>query len=147
MRANQLTNVKKFIQFSDAVREFYTYNKEGLEKIGLTVTQARTLHVLSDFEGMSQQAAKQFLAVSSSTLSEMITLLEKKEFVVRKVNESNRRFTLIYLTDKGREVMNELNQLFKAYCLQMTKNLTQDEVEIFERLLNKLTFYSNEIED
>lgn len=146
MQANQLTNAKKFIQFSDAVREFYTYNKDGLAKIDLTVTQARTLHVLSDFEGMSQQDAKRFLAVSSSTLSEMITVLEKKEFVIRKINKENRRFTLIYLTEKGQKVMTELNRLFEEYCLQMTKKMTQDEVEIFEQLLNKLTL-SNKIEE
>lgn len=146
MQANQLTNAKKFIQFSDAVREFYTYNKDGLAKIDLTVTQARTLHVLSDFEGMSQQDAKRFLAVSSSTLSEMITVLEKKEFVIRKINKENRRFTLIYLTEKGQKVMTELNRLFEEYCLKMTKKMTQDEVEIFEQLLNKLTL-SNKIEE
>ncbi|EOL44720.1 hypothetical protein RV11_GL002469 [Enterococcus phoeniculicola] len=145
MQANQLTNAKKFIQFSDAVREFYTYNKDGLAKIDLTVTQARTLHVLSDFEGMSQQDAKRFLAVSSSTLSEMITVLEKKEFVIRKINKENRRFTLIYLTEKGQKVMTELNRLFEEYCSKMTKKMTQDEVEIFEQLLNKLTL-SNKIE-
>lgn len=146
MQANQLTNAKKFIQFSDAVREFYTYNKDGLAKIDLTVTQARTLHVLSDFEGMSQQDAKRFLAVSSSTLSEMITVLEKKEFVIRKINKENRRFTLIYLTEKGQKVMTELNRLFEEYCSKMTKKMTQDEVEIFEQLLNKLTL-SNKIEE
>lgn len=146
MQANQLTNAKKFIQFSDAVREFYTYNKDGLAKIDLTVTQARTLHVLSDFEGMSQQDAKRFLAVSSSTLSEMITVLEKKEFVIRKINKENRRFTLIYLTEKGQKVMTELNRLFEEYCSKMTKRMTQDEVEIFEQLLNKLTL-SNKIEE
>lgn len=130
-------NPRAYISFSDQIKQFYHDEMSKLAEFHLKPSQARLLHFLSDYEGLHQQEASHIFGVSSSTMSEMLTGMEKDGYIWREVNQQNKRMVFIRLTNKGREAASHIRALFDEYCLTFMEHFTDEEIHQFERLLIK----------
>lgn len=132
-------NPRAYIQFSDQIKQFYHDETVKLAELHLKPSQARLMHFLSDYEGLNQQEASLIFGVSSSTMSEQLTGMEKQGYIWREVNPDNKRMTFIRLTDKGSEAAAHIRSLFDEYCLRLMKDFTDEEIHELERLLAKFS--------
>lgn len=139
IRKNITINPRAYIQFSDQIKKFYHDEMVKLAELNLKPSQAQLLHFLSDYEGLNQQEASNVFGVSTSTMSELLTGMEKKGCIWREVNQENKRMTFIRLTKKGRETASHIRDLFDQYCLSFMKDFTVEEICEFERLLKKFS--------
>ena len=100
----------------------------------------RLLIVADSYEGgVRQKALVEELDISPAAVSELVSKLEKDEYVTREVDQSDKRATLIKLTDLGKaraaELADERNERFaKAFTA-----LTDKEKDQLLKLLEKLT--------
>ena len=100
----------------------------------------RLLIVADSYEGgVRQKALVEELDISPAAVSELVSKLEKDEYVTREVDQSDKRATLIKLTEKGKaraaELADERNERFsKAFTA-----LTDKEKDQLLKLLEKLT--------
>jgi len=100
----------------------------------------RVLSVIGSYEdGVRQKILTEELRINPSSVSEMISKLENDGYVKRTVDPTDKRATLISLTELGEaraaELQDEKNEkLDKAFG-----NLTDDEKEQLIALLEKLT--------
>ena len=100
----------------------------------------RVLNVIGSYEnGVRQKVLTEELRINPSSVSEMISKLENDGYVKRTVDPTDKRATLISLTELGEaraaELQDEKNEkLDKAFG-----NLTDDEKEQLIALLEKLT--------
>ena len=100
----------------------------------------RLLIVADSYDGgVRQKALVEELDISPAAVSELVSKLEKDEYVTREVDQSDKRATLIKLTDLGKaraaELADERNERFsKAFAA-----LTEKEKEQLLKLLEKLT--------
>ena len=100
----------------------------------------RVLGVIGSYEnGVRQKVLTEELRINPSSVSEMISKLENDGYVKRTVDPTDKRATLISLTELGEaraaELQDEKNEkLDKAFG-----NLTDDEKEQLIALLEKLT--------
>ena len=100
----------------------------------------RVLSVIGSYEdGVRQKVLTEELRINPSSVSEMISKLENDGYVKRTVDPTDKRATLISLTELGEaraaEIQDEKNEkLDKAFS-----NLTDDEKEQLITLLEKLT--------
>ena len=107
----------------------------------------RLLIVADSFEdGVRQKALVEELDISPAAVSELVSKLEKDEYVTREVDQSDKRATLIKLTDLGKaraaELADERNERFsKAFTA-----LTDKEKDQLLKLLEKLTAEDEEEE-
>ena len=107
----------------------------------------RLLIVADSYEGgVRQKALVEELDISPAAVSELVSKLEKDEYVTREVDQSDKRATLIKLTDLGKaraaELADERNERFsKAFTA-----LTDKEKEQLLKLLEKLTAEDEEEE-
>lgn len=88
--------------------------------------------------GMKQQDIADELHISKSTLSEMINKLAEDGCLERTADPSDRRATIIVLTEKGRKRAEEVIEERAGMMDFMFRNLTEDEKEELIRLLDKL---------
>ncbi|NMM55289.1 MarR family winged helix-turn-helix transcriptional regulator [Paenibacillus aquistagni] len=132
-------NPRAYISFSDQIKQFYQDEMSKLAAVELKPSQARMLHFLADFEGLHQREACEIFGVGASTMSEMLTGMEKEGYIWREVNPQNKRMIFIRLTDKGREAAERIRALFDDYCLSFMEHFTADEIREFERLLLKFS--------
>ena len=95
--------------------------------------------VLLDYEdGVRQKVLAEELHVNPSSMSEFINHLETGGYIVRTVDPSDKRATLISLTEKGTARAHELEDEKKEHFAVLFGNLTDEEKEELLRLLDKL---------
>jgi len=73
-----------------------------------------------------------------SNTTRLIDKLILKDFVSRETCKSNRRKIDIFITDKGLEFLNEINPVIDKSEELMTTNLSEQEKNILNKLLNKI---------
>ena len=107
--------------------------------------QEKMLGTLVDFEeGIRQKELVEALGVNPSSVSEIISKLEGEGYVVRTVDPSDKRATLISLTEVGRARAYELEDERKERFSKLFTRLTEDEKEQLVSLLEKLTVAEEE---
>ena len=94
--------------------------------------------------GLRQKQLTEEMRINASTMSEFISHLESDGYVERNVDPSDKRATLITLTEKGRARAHELQDERKEKLDQLFSPLTEDEQKELFRLLNKLQRRSEE---
>jgi DNA-binding MarR family transcriptional regulator len=82
---------------------------EIMRSYNLTTLQYTALSVLSHHPGMSAAQLARRSFVSSQAANEMVSALERKGLVERGVDETNRRALKVFLTDRGAEILAELD--------------------------------------
>ena len=88
--------------------------------------------------GLRQKQLTEEMRINASTMSEFIGHLETDGYVERNIDPSDKRATLITLTEKGRARACELQDERKEKMNQLFSPLTEEERTELFRLLNKL---------
>ena len=88
--------------------------------------------------GLRQKQLTEEMRINASTMSEFIGHLETDGYVERNIDPSDKRATLITLTEKGRARACELQDERKEKLNQLFSPLTEEEQKELFRLLNKL---------
>ena len=96
------------------------------------------LELLAAGDGVSQQQLADRLGIRPQSVSEAVTLLEKRGFARKEASEKDRRVTLIYITGEGRAHAAELAGERKDHAERFFAVLTREEKETLLNLLNKL---------
>ena len=100
----------------------------------------RVLEVISRYEdGVRQKTLTEELRINPSSVSEMISKLENDGYVRRTIDPTDKRATLITLTELGEARNAELQDEKTARLNKAFGNLTDDEKEQLIALLEKLT--------
>ena len=100
----------------------------------------RLLGIIGDYEGgVRQKTLMEQLGINPSSVSEMISKLERDGYVKRTVDPDDKRATLITLTELGEARTAELADEKEEMLKGVFDNLTVDEKEQLLALLEKLT--------
>jgi DNA-binding MarR family transcriptional regulator len=104
---------------------------EPHEHAGLKVSlsEMMALGELSEVEAMSQHELGQLLGLEKSTVSRLAAALERRGWIARERDPSNRRVSRLQLTGAGRGVADLLGADLRARHQQLLGALTQDERE------------------
>lgn len=84
---------------------------EKARAIGVTRPQWQVLSLLSSREGINQGGLAEILEVEPITLGRMVDRLQDAGLVERRPDPSDRRAWRLYLTDKARQLHNQLMPL------------------------------------
>ena len=64
--------------------------------------------------------------------------MEKRDLVVRIPDRLDRRQNLIYLTNKGKRLQEELMQIFQKTSLEAQGGIDPEQLEIFRKVLAEI---------
>ena len=118
--------------------EHESLQDEGAETAGFPKRTADTRDNETAGTGLRQKQLTEEMRINASTMSEFIGHLESDGYVERNIDPSDKRATLITLTEKGRARACELQDERKNKLDQLFSPLTEDEQKELFRLLNKL---------
>ena len=108
-----------------------------LNQINLHSGQVFVLIALWGTDGLSQTDIAKKLNLSTPTINKMIKSLTDSDFVFSKKSESDGRVTEIFLTDKGRDVKDQVIEIWRKLEVEIYSNITETEKMIFFQLLEK----------
>ena len=112
---------------------------QELERVGLTFSQMRVLRFLEDNPNtkITQKDISKELDIQHSTTIGLLKRMQEKGLVTVVVDEDNRRCRNIFLTSKAEEISCEMERGRTIMENRIVAFFTEEEKEIFYRLLNK----------
>ncbi|WP_333606135.1 MarR family winged helix-turn-helix transcriptional regulator [Novosphingobium sp.] len=116
---------------------------ERAREIGVTRPQWLVLSVLQRHEGIKQGGLAEILEVEPITAGRMIGRMQEAGLVERREDSTDRRARRLYLTDRGREIIERLQPLAVETSDEALKGVSaQDKAQlarILEMMLENLT--------
>lgn len=132
MRQETLELIRKVIHQN---REF---SRLKLDSLGLYRGQPKMIYILSKEDGLTKKELAKRFDVAAPTITKMVERLEKNDFVYTQKDEKDKRITRVYISDKGREVKEQLVTFFNESQEVYFKGMTDEEVAVLNTLLTKM---------
>lgn len=120
------------------MRRVYDYYEKRLAPFGLTVPQYFVFNALWMGDGINIGELGGRVFLDSSTLTGIIDRMEKSGYVERRPSPDDRRSTLIFLTDKAKEVGPMILEFADELDTNLRQPFSQKEVAVFENVLRSL---------
>ncbi len=111
---------------------------KNLEDYELTRSEIPYLITLCDNENVSQEFLSKSYDLNEATVARALNRLEKKEFIKRTPNPSDKRKKMVSLTEKGKKIANMIVKHKENYKEKIFANFTKEEYNELLRLLNKM---------
>lgn len=111
---------------------------EQLREKGINVSIWRLLATLSDGDGMTIGALARIGLYNQPTTTKIVDRLEEGGLVERRQDEKDRRKSLVFITPKGRTMVEDLLEAAKSHEAQITSSYTPEEMATLKRVLRTL---------
>jgi len=119
--------------------------RERLVPYGLTPTQFFLLTALYEEDGLLISVLARKVALDRATLTGLLDRLKRDGLTERRADPEDRRAIRIYLTAKAEGLREELTELYHDNNGMFLSLLSQEEKDVFERVVNKLETASFEM--
>ena len=106
--------------------------------VPLTPEQFLLIDLLWNHGSMSQQRLADMMQKDKNSVTKLVDAIERKGFVIRKQNSSDRRSNTIVLTEKAELLKNEAKQKGILILDNMLEGITEEELRSFLGILHKL---------
>ena len=107
----------------------------------LSLTAPQAFHLLSiPADGISMSGLANKLGLDASTLTRNIQKLEKLNLLRRKQDGNDKRMLVVYLTDKGRDKVEKVEESLLHLNFSMLKYIDLDDQENIPEMLEKLVW-------
>lgn len=134
------------IEVFSAVHKVNNQIKRNLDKVsakhGITAMQACFLKYIYDKtnEGCDvfQKDFEQFLDLRRSSISEMVTIMEKRKYLKRVAIDSDKRMKKLVLTEEGEKVHLAVHANMVAYKERLLENFSDQEIDWLYSFLDKI---------
>lgn len=119
-------------------RRGISFISKELTGLGIGAGQFMFLLELYRKDGRSQENIAQALDVDKGTTARAIKKLEEEGFLTREKDEVDKRAYKLYLTDKGRNIKENIYKVLSEWEIHMTSNLTEQEGKDVRYILRKM---------
>ncbi|CAM3680458.1 MarR family winged helix-turn-helix transcriptional regulator [Erysipelothrix urinaevulpis] len=141
MKKNTLNNndsLKSLIVLFKAYHSVMENVKESIADVDLSLNEFTALESIYHKEGLTTQALIDSVLIPNSSMTYVIAQLEKKGLILRKKDKADQRVINLYLTDKGRELFDEIYPKHYNDMRPIFDVLTQNEEVLLQTLLKKV---------
>ncbi len=135
VRASLLHEIKRLdIDIFQAINR--RYKKMNLE---LTPMHAKILlHLASSDKKLCQKDLENLILCNKSTLSSIISTMEKNKLVTRETSKQDSRINYLLLTDRGMEMIDFLKKDKKVIEDNLNEGITEEEYQTFLKIVDKM---------
>ncbi len=105
---------------------------------GIPITCHRVLMHLSKHDKlMSQKELADRLSITPAAVTGILKRLESEQYIERKLGADN-RYNEIFITDKGRDVVNHTRLTFGSADRALFEDFSGEELDVYVRCLEKM---------
>lgn len=117
-------------------QKFYDKQLEGYQ---IGAGQILFLILIYEHEGITMQNLALKGAFDKGTITKGIAKLEELGYVNIVPGKDDKRVRCLYTSDATKNIISELYLIRREWCQRLTKNLTQEEINQFEEIQDKIT--------
>lgn len=119
-----------------------SYADQQLKSYDLTVEQLQVLKQTDVDIGPPQAKLSLLTGKSPANITRILDRLEKKNRIIRKQNPDDRRSSLIFLTEEGKALRDEVTSLFEGLQAELVKGIGMDRqlaaIEVLTTIKNNI---------
>ena len=134
-------------KFDRLNKDLTKYFNEKLKKQNVTRSEASILFILNKEDHISQSQLSKALEVNEATITRALTRLENKHLVEKVLSEEDKRKKLVTLTNKGKDICEEIMKHQEEFKKDLFEDFTDEELEnlknSIEKISKKLHVYIN----
>ena len=112
--------------------------KENLSEFGITPAQYVLLYHLWEEDGLSPSQLSSLSGLDASTITGLLTRMEKKDLIKRSHSTDDRRGVNVYLTPQGAAVQGDIIGIIEKSNRQALLCLNAKEQKAFKDYLNRI---------
>lgn len=105
----------------------------------ITREQEVILRELCERDGVNQADLARRVGQDRNNLSRTLEILTLKKLVVRDVSDSDRRQSIVHITEQGRALHKGVYKAVDAYRRILFRGFSQEEIETFSTMVERLT--------
>lgn len=110
--------------------------EKNIQGFGLNISEFGVLEMLYHKGAQAVQKVADKILVTSGTITYVINKLEKKELVIRKKCDKDKRIFYVHLTEKGEELISRIFEEHKNYIDELFNGLDEEyKRELLKNLL------------
>lgn len=109
-----------------------------LKETGLTIGQPKILEYLGAHDGASQKDIAKACHIEPGSTTTILTRMEEKKLIERKMLNGNRRSQYVFLTSYGREMQQQVEAAFSRIEQTIWQDIPQPKQEEFMELFQQL---------
>ena len=122
-------------------------SREYAERFGLSIPEWRAIAVLQNFPGISSGELSANSGMDYVAVSRAVSRLERAELVTRNMSVTDRRRTVLNLSDRGRRIYREITPLALRYEDRLVDGLGSGDRDELDRLLTRLLEQAQQLHD
>ncbi|MFL8936087.1 MarR family winged helix-turn-helix transcriptional regulator [Rossellomorea oryzaecorticis] len=124
---------------SNTVKNIIRFLSVNIKNFDITPEQWTVLKRLSENDGINQKELANKAEKDQPTVTRILDILERKELVIKKKNEEDRRSFILFITDKGNTLKEELTPVIEALWEEnILAGISEDELEMYRKVLVKM---------
>jgi MarR family transcriptional regulator, transcriptional regulator for hemolysin len=129
-----------FFTLEKSIKTYRQFAQRQIDKAGIDITidQWLVLKSIQDWPDISQHQIAENVFKDFASVTRMIELLVKKEYLQRELHKTDRRRFNLVITKKGQAVIQKVIPVITANRKQALKSLTKEEIEKNKAFLNRI---------
>jgi MarR family transcriptional regulator, temperature-dependent positive regulator of motility len=144
MSKNDLDDVPLGVFISIIHRTHMIYLNHEIKGLEISAGQILYIMGLSKKEGITQDDLASQYHIDKGSVARALKKLEDNKLICRKIDPENRRKYLIYLTEKGRNIVPKIHRIYNQWENSICSNLSKEEYNNLFDVLKTLAINSLE---
>ena len=108
------------------------------KRFGVSIPEWRVIAVLGRYPGLSAVEVADRTLMDKVAVSRAVTKLIKNSRIDREFADADRRRSILNLSEEGKKVHNEIAPLALEFEQQLVQNISEDDYEKFNSILEQL---------
>lgn len=130
-----------FYHMDKAIRTYRNFAQRRLREEGyqITIDQWLTIKAILENPGITQQEIAEKIFKDNASVTRIIEILVKSDYLKREVSQEDRRKTKLTVLPLGEQIIGRVQNLVLENRKQALQEVSAEELEILNRLLQKIT--------
>lgn len=123
-----------------AIKEYRKVSQKNITKIvkDITIDQCLVLIILDKDEKISQNELANLIFKDNASITRMIELMVKKDYLNRTIHKEDRRKFNLEITEKGKKTIQLIKPIVQVNRETALNGLSQEEINLLDKTLNKI---------
>lgn len=126
-------------------RQLNIYFTHELSETELNASELVYLAQLYAHDGLTQEEMAKELSVDKAATARVMQSMEKKNLIVRKTDEKDKRAKRVFLTEKATRFEDRIREIQKDWITYITQDMTMEESEKFYSQLIRMSERAKEL--
>ncbi|WP_169051674.1 MarR family winged helix-turn-helix transcriptional regulator [Flavobacterium sp. H122] len=123
-----------------AIKEYRKVSQRNISKIvkDITIDQCLVLIILNHDDQISQNELANLIFKDNASITRMIELMVKKDYINRTIHKEDRRKFNLEITEKGKKTLELINPIVILNRETALNGLSLEEINLLDKTLNKI---------